>query len=188
MSESSTGRIVGENLRKQRISAGLSQAEVASKANSMGLSWAQANVTTIETGRRQSITIDELLVLSIVFECPLSSWFAGTGDVAVTEHMSMKRSVIREALAGETPTPSRVVSVDFSTVEDYSADESAARVLGITQEQVTQIAVDLWGHSLTAERDKRLSEHADKSPRELRTLRGGMTKRLSKIIRQQMEE
>jgi transcriptional regulator with XRE-family HTH domain len=54
-------------LRKKR---GLSAAELARRMKAAGIPWERIVVTKLETGRRASVSVDELLALSAVLNCP----------------------------------------------------------------------------------------------------------------------
>ncbi|QKT06076.1 helix-turn-helix transcriptional regulator [Gordonia sp. X0973] len=176
-----TGIAVGRNLKRIRVQAGDSQAECASKVAHLGLNWAQSHVSSIEGGRRRVVSLDELLVLSSVYGVALAEWFAGDDDVQVTDDLTMPTSTVREWLSGTTPS---VAVVDFERVQDYSADESIARRLKMSREQVTEIATRIWGHHATIERDQRLAEKHPEitDPAKLRNHRAGMTRRLADEI------
>lgn len=155
---------------------GDSQGECAQKAEQLGLSWKQSHVSNIEKGERQSITIEELVVLSKIYGVPISEWFEGEAEMKVTKSQALPLSDVRAMLTAKRAT-SRVI--DFSKAPDYSADASIAKRLGVTQERVTQLSRELWGHHATVERDKRLAHHGNKEASLMRNLRTGMTKRLA---------
>lgn len=183
MNKGTVGQSVGENLYRLRVKAVESQSDCAKRVNEWGMNWAQSHVSTFESGKRSAVTVEELMILSWAYNVPMSEWFEGTGTLGVGNVDNASRSEVRIALQGKRPT--RVI-VDFSEAEDTSADDSIARSMGIDSEAVQEMAVDLWGHTATTERDRRLSEHKGKTPKELRTLRGGMTKRLRREIEQRL--
>lgn len=69
--------------------------------------------------------------------------------------------------------------------EPIDADERLAARLGVTAEQVIEIAMALWGHSLTVERDLRAEKWAEEGG-ELRAARGQQTRMLSDIVHKQL--
>lgn len=183
MKQGTVGQSVGENLYRLRVKAGESQSDCAKRINEWGMNWAQSHVSSFESGKRTTVTVEELMILSWAYGVPMSEWFEGTGTLGVGNADDVDRTEARKLLQGNVPT--RVI-VDFSEAEDTGADDSIARSMGIESEAVRRIAVELWGHTATTERDRRLSEHKGKTPKELRTLRGGMTKRLRREIEQAM--
>lgn len=187
MTQETVGTVVGENLKRLRLSTDLSQSDVARSLNEHGLDWNRDQVSLLEIGKRGSIGVDELLVMSWTFDVTLSYWFEGVGEIQLTPSRQLEdRERIRRSLQGRKVKDGTFIEVDFSEAEDTSADDSIARSMGIESEAVQRIAVELWGHTATTERDRRLSEHKGKTPKELRTLRGGMTKRLRREIEQAM--
>lgn len=192
MTRISAGEAVGRNLRRIREGAGHTQTECARRTHAYGMTWNHSHVSALERGGdsgRSSVTIEELVVLSSIYKVPIPEWFAGEDDMVIASDHTVPLSEVRELLSAprgkRRATP---VTVDFSKVEDYSADERIAKRLGLSQDDVTAIARKLWGHHATAERDKRLSEHRDKTPSEMRTLRAGMTKHLAHQLKLHIEE
>lgn len=187
MTTKTTSATVGENLRAARIRAGEDQSQCAARLRLYGLDWSRDKVASTESGRRGSIAVEELLILSAAYKLPLTEWFAGDGQVQVTAEVAVARDDVRKMLQGKRVKPWPIV-IDFTDVEDFEADERAATRLGVDQDQVTATARELWGHTLTAERNARLAELGTKTPKELRTLRAGMTKRLTREIEEAMPE
>lgn len=187
MTTKTTSETVGENLRAARIRAGENQSQCATRLRLYGLDWSRDKVASAENGRRGSIAVEELLILSLAYKVPLAEWFAGDEPVQLSPDLSMSREDIRKALQGKR-IKTRPVVLDFTDVEDLEADERAATRLGVDQDQVTDTARELWGHTLTAERNARLAELGTKTPKELRTLRAGMTKRLIREIEEVISE
>lgn len=177
MTSDSVGHTVGENLHRIRVSAGESQAEAAQRLKAHGLDWKRDHITALENDRRTSVGVDELLILSWAYDVPMAEWFAGMGRVSLGTDLDAEREDVRDALEGRPNRRSFVV--DFSAAPDLEADARVAERLGVDQDEVTRIAHELWGHSLTDERNKRLPTG---DPKTLRTLRGGMTKRLMREV------
>lgn len=189
MTSDSTGATVGENLHRLRILAGESQAEAAQRLARHGLDWKRDHVAALENGRRASVAVDELVIMSSAYGVRLDEWFAGHGDVQLSPAISVDRSEIRDVLRGKgilrAATPREL---DFSDAEDLEADERVAKRLGVETQEVTRIAHELWGHSLTQERNRRLADSPAKDPKAMRTVRGGMTKRLLREVELHMKE
>lgn len=183
MTSDSVGHTVGENLHRIRVSAGESQAETAQRLQRHGLDWKRDQVAALETGRRTSVGVDELLILSWAYDVPMAEWFTGEGRVSLGTDLDAEREDVRDALSGKRKR--RALVLDFATAPDLEADARVAERLGVDQDEVTRIAHELWGHSLTDERNKRLPTG---DPKTLRTLRGGMTKRLMREVELYMKE
>lgn len=68
-----TNRVV-ERLRQLRLAAGMSGAKLADQMRVHGLpAWLPATVSKLETGRRESVTVDELEALARIFRVPIAS-------------------------------------------------------------------------------------------------------------------
>ncbi|MBH0781350.1 helix-turn-helix domain-containing protein [Nocardia bovistercoris] len=187
MTEKRTGHVVGLNLKRIRVKAGDSQSECAQRVSAFGLNWAQSHVSSLESGNRKSVSIEELLILSDAYKVQLHEWFDGDGFVDLNDEYTVSRSDIQHALKGEADhDASRVL--DFRNDVRLPADESIAVRLDIDRDVVIGIACELWGHTATEERDKRLAHHGTKDPAAMRNLRGGMTKRLANEIKLHREE
>lgn len=187
---SSIGLVVGENLKRLRIAAGESQAECAQRLRSHGLDWARNHVASLETDRRATITVEELVILAWAYKTTPAELFAGDGLVALTPALDAERETLRSTLGGKKTGPRAATAhvIDFSNVVELEADERVASRLGVDTEVVTRIARERWGHTLTDERNRRLADAGTKDPRALRTLRGGMTKRLMREVEQHVQE
>lgn len=173
-----TAQVVGANLHTHRIQRGWTQAQVAHKVRSYGLNWNADHVSNLEKGARETVRLDELLILSAAFGVPLAVWFEGEGDVVIAGHTTFTRDEIRQTLTGAVPMAEAIV-VDFEKVDDHTiADRRAAERLGVPVGRVLHAAERLWGHTLTQERDRRLGGS------DARNLRAGMTKRLIREIAQ----
>lgn len=135
------------------------------------------------------MTIEELVVLSRIYGVPMSQWFEGEGDMVIANDHTVPLNDVRDLMTKKRVSvrPAWPREIDIANAKDYSADERIAKRLGLSQDQVTAIATDIWGHHATAEREKRLSDHRDKRPSEMRTLRAGMTKHLAHQIKLHIE-
>lgn len=135
------------------------------------------------------MTIEELVVLSNIYGVPVSQWFEGEGDMVIANDHTVPLSDVRDLMTKKRVSARRawLREIDIANAKDYSADERIAKRMGISQDQVTAISKEMWGHHATAEREKRLSEHRDKTPSEMRTLRAGMTKHLAHQIKLHIE-
>ncbi|MGY1865279.1 helix-turn-helix domain-containing protein [Nocardia gipuzkoensis] len=189
MTTDSVGKVVGENLRRARIGMGESQGEAAIRLQEAGMKWRRDHIASLENGRRPVVSIEELVILTWAYGKPLSYWFEGEGDIAIGSSMTTPRAGMRTLVEGGRRRSMISRTVDFTNVEDFSADDRIAQRLGVDQAEVTAIAVRLWGHSATKERDKRLAaEMPDADPSALRTLRSATTKRLIKEIEEETKD
>ena len=175
-----TGWVVGHNLYRVRSENGESQTQCARRVSEYGLEWTRDQVASLELGRRESITIDELIILSAAYRVSLDSWFQGTDSIDVAGCVSMSRESIRATLRGVAPIIIPTPPVDAPPLE---CDVYVANRLGVNHAHITHIARSLWGRTLTEERDHRLDDSPDKDPKVMRTKRAGVTKQLMAEIK-----
>jgi hypothetical protein len=74
-------------------------------------------VSNLEKGARETVRLDELLILSAAFAVPLAVWFEGEGFADFTDQVASDRDEIRQALMGAVPHANPIV-VDFEKAED----------------------------------------------------------------------
>ena len=180
------GVAIGETLYRQRIARGQTQDDVAETARLAGLDWKRDHVASLENGRRRSITLEELILLSAAYQLPLADWFEGDGEIRLSDYVPIERSVLRSILGRGRPLTGYVV-VDFTDVPDVDRTEQAvSHKLGVEAPDVQRAALKLWGRSFAEERDRRIGEGV--APSRLRTLRAGMTKRMTREIEPHLRE
>jgi hypothetical protein len=102
--------VLAQNIRKVRQHSALRQDEVATKARAAGLEWTSVTVATIEAGER-AIAAEELLLLPIIFDRPLSDFIETEADVVrVSDTAAVLAETLRAVVAGEwemRPLPTR---------------------------------------------------------------------------------
>jgi transcriptional regulator with XRE-family HTH domain len=62
--------VVAARMRALRTKRGLSAAKLAERMKAEGVQWERIIVTKLETGRRPSVSVSELLALAKVLNCP----------------------------------------------------------------------------------------------------------------------
>jgi len=187
--------VVGRNLRRLREAAGLTADEVASAIRLRGLPWSRSVITTVENGRK-TLDLGEFVILASYFGS--DELLAGSGSVLVTSEREGSLGAVRSVLAGQSQEarpsrPSRLPALPPGLTdaladlnrrriesEQNDAEQKAARKLGETAERVATFAFNLWGHSLTDERERRARDRAnpDAPPRTLQAVRGRVTREL----------
>ncbi|MBA3628664.1 MAG: helix-turn-helix transcriptional regulator [Actinobacteria bacterium] len=90
--------VIGRNLRWHRKSKNLRQDELAERARAFGMSWSQATVAAIETGRRAVSAEEEKLLLSLL-EVSLAQLLGGSEKVNVAG-VIVEASVIHSWTSG----------------------------------------------------------------------------------------
>ena len=99
------GQLLGDRLKELRSEQGLTEDEVARRARQVGLSWSAATVSSFEAGRRKTVALEELLLLSYAFRVEPGDWFVGQGWAKLAPDAMASLGVIRAMLAG-SPTDS----------------------------------------------------------------------------------
>lgn len=131
---------LGDRLRRVRIQTGLSQDELARRLTTDDTPWASTKVGKIERGE-QTITGVELLALAAVLT-------AGSVDALVAEitlePSASGRRTRRDAWSGRSDATIR-----------------AARRLGISPADVDLLALDTFGRTFLAERERRVGSASD---------------------------
>lgn len=188
-------------LRIRELREGKATADdVAGWAQAFGLSWYRSTVARLETGAR-GLSASELLLLPAMLT-------AATGEpvtldrllegvrAALTPNLVMgggaheHREATGEAFAlafdvesllhdtGSLLSGPDVVLELAGSVRE--AEARAARTLGVTPAKVLELAGELWGQTLSEERDERVAERADPdaSPRTVQAVRGHVTREL----------
>lgn len=198
------------NARALRVSANLKADQVARAVTARGLHWAPSRVSELEMGRIAP-SLSTLLVLSAAFSdlrrepVALADWFAGDGDVELTETLQVPLAVVRSSLRGKAaslPTPS--FSTTEALLQDYlaqradlepipparlkklssiwdqcgEAEDRAARALGIDQGSLCELMLDLWGTTLSTKRDQLAGPDANAQKR------GRIARELRKQLRE----
>jgi len=200
---------VGGNVRDWRASAGVRQDDIVSAARRWGLAWTRSAVADLEAGRRR-LTAEELVLLPIVLNdsaggAPsptLEELVAGKGDVALTERATMSlRQVAKILRSDETlklEAPPATTSADMDDLVRAGwreakaqrshhlalplddAEKQAGRRLGVPARRIRTASVALWGRTLSAERDARVT--GDGSARSKQALRGHVTRQLMESL------
>lgn len=96
----STGAVVGENLRRLRQERGWTQDRAAKRIAERGMPWGRSHIADLETGRRETIGVAELVVLAHTFGVRTAEFFAGDGDVRTTSTgATSSRALVRSLLS-----------------------------------------------------------------------------------------
>jgi transcriptional regulator with XRE-family HTH domain len=171
---------IGQNVRKLRQAKHQTQEQLAVR-----LGWQQSHVAALEAGDRATLPLDDVLLLCAELGATISDLMAGDGKVALTRRGRPHREATLVALrnVGLAETMPRgegirgEVAIHLMTSD---TERKAARKLGVAPERVTAAALGRWGHSLAAERDRRLKARAKPgaSDRSIQALRGHITREL----------
>lgn len=189
-------QVIGEAVRRVREAAGARQDDVARTARLYGLAWDHSRVAALERGEK-AVGIEELVTLLMILTdvcnhpVTISELIPNDANIRLTDSVSTDGITFRGMLAGQTVSfVSRRAMVDEITRRVMDAfeergvpgvaEERAARRLGISTATLTTATRDLWGRTLTEERDRVVAERADTDddPGRLRALRGRVTRQL----------
>src|SRR5262245_41588496 len=100
MKAQSVGTVVGENVQRLRERARLTQYELARLLVQRGAQWHRSKIAAIEAGERPNLSVADVLVLANVFNVELAELYEGDGEVALTEHITLSRPMIRDVIRG----------------------------------------------------------------------------------------
>jgi transcriptional regulator with XRE-family HTH domain len=205
--------VFARNARDLRITAGLKAEHVARAVTDRGLTWAPSRVSELEIGRI-SPTLPTVMILSAAFAdllgrpIALTEWFAGEGQVALTDTVVVPLAAVRAALSGgPVGLPEPRVSATDLLLEQYMSDRvdpqplprgrrkklweiwnqsgeaeaRAAKALGVDPGALAELMLDAWGHTLSTERDIRAGQgaNAQKRGRIARELRDELRKAIN---------
>ncbi len=193
----SVGQVVGENLRRLRDRWRWTQHEMAVTIQRHGLNWSRSRLAGVEAGGRDTVDIGTLLLLAESIGVPVAEFFAGDGNVRLSSQAVAPRAYVREQLSG-TPSPERSADLLVTIKPDdpnlgvqsfasTEADEALARRVGVPVYVVATKAFELWGRTLTDERDRRVRELlGDVESSERQAHRGHITRELAREIEQRL--
>lgn len=203
---------IGQWVAELRRSSGVTQEEVARAARKAGLDWKRSSVSALEAGRRD-LTLEEALLLLVVLseiETPEGPALIGTETRLVellppTDHLRLgagewPTAMVKALLTGE-PLFEAITSGQADEIaarlwkqsreraaEPWTAglaEQTAARTLAVPASEIDRVARKLWKRTLTAERERRVTETAPPgaNARSLQAIRGHVTRTLLAELR-----
>ncbi|WP_406639240.1 helix-turn-helix domain-containing protein [Amycolatopsis sp. WGS_07] len=195
--------VIGGNLRRIREELGMTQHETARHLALCGLMWSRQKLSAAEQGLRP-IEIEDLILLAIAFNTPLTEFLKGAGHVEVGA-VSLELRLIQQVLRGEHfrselstlgPTErlrelTRAINlkgkIDSALhPEAVEADFDLARKLGVPLEAVTSTAYSIWDRTLTEERDAQAVAFSDLPIRQRQAQRGHVTRALTQQLESEL--
>jgi transcriptional regulator with XRE-family HTH domain len=192
---------LSDRVRALRTERGWRLEDVAERARAAGLNWKWDNVAAIERGMR-FLSVEELFVLPALFDLTLPELFNDTDArlLELGDACAATAGQLRQSLSGEWSLP---VKADGDDSVPGLAEQKAARKFGVEPEMIMRAAQRLWGRSLAAERDARVTEYFDlesewndaagtlglrRMPaRSLQAIRGHATRELLKELEPEVE-
>jgi transcriptional regulator with XRE-family HTH domain len=200
------GEVIGGALRRLRRERGLTQEQVALKAQDAGLPWTADTVAGLELGRREDLTVGELLVLTTAMDIKSAvDWFREADWVQATPYVCMDQEAVVSILEGRLDDQGRhfghgqvdyrnaprsmVIAGLVGLFRPTDAEFNAAGRLGVRVDAIMAAAQHLWdGRRLDEERDRRLGSTKDMTPNERRARRGRVTRALLGELRAALDE
>lgn len=193
--------VFGENFRAVRKQHEITLDEVARSARKYGARWTASRVGDLENGRF-SVTVQNLCIASWTLS-GLAGKAIAPADLVASDHpvtvagdFAVQRNVIAETLKGEVVSlklgdiPSAVDKLVTSAQQGFDnlskfddvglADRRAAKKLGVDVDQLSYLALKLWGDLLSVEVEKRAPAGA--SPQ----AKGQITRKLIEEIREEL--
>lgn len=165
--ETDLRRIVGRNAREIRLAAGAHLEQVAHTAKRYGLPWTIGRVSDLEAGRIDA-KVETLLSLALALgevrgqPVTLAELLDHDGPVLVN---GREVANVTGTFRGEAVTESEGQRIHdelnsgdpVQLARDTAAlaDRRAAKSLGVDLDRLVTTAVELWGHNLSSERDRR---------------------------------
>jgi transcriptional regulator with XRE-family HTH domain len=195
--------LVGQNVRAAREEQGMSQDRLAQLLRGYGLHWTRSALAKLEREERETLTLDQVVILALAMERTPASLVEGAEWAALGPDARMRGSALARLLRGE-PAWKSDSDFDVPFVRQFDegpfdadwvagdAETRAARRLGREPVEVARAARSLWRHSLTIERDRRLRyvSHLDEDveARSVRAFRGHITRQLLDELRTELEK
>lgn len=183
--------VIGENLRRVREDRRQTQDEASRYLHGHGLPWSRERIYTIELGNRGTVSVEELAVLSHAYGVPLSEWFAGDGEVDLSPTTYVERWRLRDFLdaGGERAlVPLHHLGAPVERAAGIGdAERKVAARLDRTAAEVVSAGLELWGRTVTEERDRRLGDTFDLPTRTVQAKRGSITRALVRELGAHLE-
>jgi transcriptional regulator with XRE-family HTH domain len=206
----SLGTAVGENVRRLREDRKITQEELSDYCRLAGLDWTRATIASLESGRREDLTISELVLVASVFDVPPATFFEGDGRLLLGDTTYAAVEIPRQSLRSWLGRVTRPGWRDFRipTPEEhtkalqkvFALDLRLAEQAGISIDQMAKLSRTLWGtESATRERERRVHErileasHADPvralhhPPLNRAAVRGHVTRQLTREMKHAIE-
>lgn len=191
--ETDIRRIIGRNAREIRLAAGAHLEQVSRVAKRHGLSWSTGRVGDLESGRVEAkvetllslaLTLGEIrgepVTLPDLLRCDGAVLVNGREIADVTEVFRGK-PVTESAGQREHDELDSGDPLQLAQASTSIADRRAAKSLGVDLDRLVAAAVELWGHNLSAERDRRADGETNVAAR------GNITRDLMAELRQHLK-
>ena len=195
---SSVAKVIGANARAIRQDANVTLDRLAAAMKLCGLRWSTGRIGSFESGHVPA-RLETLYTVALALgqatgrRVRLEDLFAGDGDVALNDELSVPLSALRDAVSrkpvtvGETEMTRKALGPDARgwaevavRTEFREADFRVCRKLVITPEQGALAMGALWGRTLSAERDQQTEPGANPQRR------GQISRELQKLLAEEL--
>lgn len=173
----SLAQVAGRNARRLRQDAGVTLEQLATAARPYGLRWSSGRVGDFEGGRI-SPTLPTLFAVTLALRdatgqpVALGDLFAGADDVALNDSVTVPLATLRSALSGNAVGPDVEVRVIQGSPSETlvvvdplpglsESDWRLLRDIDVEPRAALAAMAELWGRSLSAERDARAGAGAN---------------------------
>lgn len=188
-------QVLGTNLERLRKEKGWSQDDLVSRGWQVGLPWSRSTIAALEGGKR-GVELGEVVLLALILNSSVAELLAGDDLTLVGDGTGMWLDDVRDVLTSDHQTAqesfpdihsrvSKAKAVDMHDLVMLSAngeaEQKAARKLGVTPQTIAQAAYDIWGRSLTDERNLRVEQIDwvdETATRQVQAYRGHVTREL----------
>ncbi|MEU4801318.1 helix-turn-helix transcriptional regulator [Actinosynnema sp. NPDC023587] len=200
--ERMVGTVVGGNLERLRRLARMTQHEAARLFARRGTPLSRSKIAAIEAGERPNLSFADVLAIAHAFNVELAELFAGDDDVTLSNRLTLPSTRIRDLITGAPGVDGgtrwglewRRELLDLTHVDPEidqelqtsEADRALALRLRIPPETVIAVAVELWGRTLSEERDLRVEGLGGLDGAERGAHRGHITRELSQEIQSEL--
>ncbi len=206
------GVLIGANVARLRAERNLTQHELIQIWKRHGLHWPRPKLSALEAGRRDQITVGELVLMALAFGVALEAFVRlpkgweppdSVCTVLSPTESEIPIETLRQLLAGEdieaytmtvdqeeygTDSEQRETHTQLPNNVPAQADVELAVRLGVGVVDVLEAA---WAEfdmlTMTQERDRRVDELGDLSPGERTAHRGHITRLLSQRIQDRLK-
>lgn len=134
--------VIAQRVRQLRARKEMTAQQLAERLRQTGVPWDRATVTKLETGRRQNISITELLALALVLDVAPINLFVSLDNLPyeVTPTRTEPADLVRAWVRGEEPLPgtdermfrTEISLADLHKEHTTTLEEHAMRIARMT--------------------------------------------------------
>lgn len=111
-------RTIADRVADLRARKGLTRQDLGSRLADLGIPWNRFTVSSLESGKRQNVTVVELLALARVLDVSPLHLLVPLEEIAyeVTPHEKQPAARVREWIRGDRPLPATDQRIYFSEI------------------------------------------------------------------------